>query len=56
MCEVLDKDIIKFELRLHLSVAKCGCVSKSDRLVIVWRTLYKLRASFLWHIMREKAR
>ena len=54
MYEVLDKDTIKFEILPHLSVAKRGCVTKSDLLEVVQCILYKLKMGCQWHIMREK--
>ena len=56
MYEVLDKDTIKFEIMPHLSVTKRGYVTKSDLLEVVQYILYKLKASFLWHIMRKKVK
>ena len=49
MYEVLDKDTIKFEILPHLSVAKCGYVSKSDLLEAILSILYKLGICFPYH-------
>ena len=49
MYKVLDKDIIKFEILLHLSVAKRGNISKSDLLEVIQSILYKLKTGCLWH-------
>jgi len=57
MYKVLNKDTIKYEILLHLPVAKTWwCLEK----VTWWENfqymLCKLKASFLWHIMRKKQR
>lgn len=47
MCEWLDKDIIKLETLLHLSVAR-GYVSKRDLLEVIQCILYKLKTGCQW--------
>ena len=56
MYEVLDKDTIKFGILPYLSVAKRGYVTKSDLSEVIQCILYKLKTSFLWHIMRKKVK
>ncbi len=43
MYEVLDKDTIKSEILPHLSVAKRGYGSQSDRVEVIQCFLYKLK-------------
>ena len=55
MYEVPDKETVKSEFLYHLSAAKHGYASKKDNLAEVFQyILYKLKASFQWHIMRKK--
>jgi len=44
------------ENRPHLSVTKRGYASKSNLLKAFQCMLYRLKTSFLWHIMRKKSR
>ena len=44
------------ENRPHLSVTKHGYTSKSNLLKAFQCTLYRLKTSFRWHIMRKKSR
>ena len=41
MYEVLNKDTMKYEILPHLSVEKCGYVSKSDLTEVIQSKLYK---------------
>ena len=55
MYEVPDKETMKSEIPPHSSVAKHGHASKKGNLAEFFQyILYKLKASFLWHIMRKK--
>ncbi|OFQ07914.1 hypothetical protein HMPREF2955_03845 [Prevotella sp. HMSC073D09] len=52
--EVPHKGTMKSEIPPHSSVAKHGCASKKGDLAEIFQyILYKLKASFLWHIMRK---
>ncbi len=53
--EVPNKDMMKSEILPHSPVAKHGYVPPRGNLAGVFQyNLYKLKASFLWHIMRKK--
>ena len=55
MYEVSDKGTMKSEIPPHSSAAKHDHASKKDNLAEVFQyILYKLKASFQWHIMRKK--
>ena len=48
MYEVLDKDTMKSEIMSHLSAAKRGYISKSDRAEVIQRGLHKLKTACRW--------
>ena len=55
MHKVLDGEMVKPEMQPRSPVAKRGNVAKKvTRQEIFRHVLFKLKASFLWHIMREK--
>jgi len=55
MYEVPAKGTMKSEFLYHLSVAKHSDASKKGNLAEFFQyILYKLKASFQWHIMRKK--
>ena len=51
MYEVLDKDTIKSEILPHLSVAKRGYGSQSDRVEVIQCLLYKLKTGCKRHMI-----
>ena len=54
MYEILNKDTIKFENLTLLSATKCGHTQKNGLLDNNRCILSKLKAGFLWHVMKRQ--
>ena len=51
----VNKDTIKNEILPHLSITKCGFVSKNSSIEIINVILYKLKTGYQWKCLPMKS-